>query len=282
MHHTTPRIVTRFRMLLALVILAGCMCTQTARAEEVINDTPRPTLDVPHAAIKPKMNASADDPAWEAAAKITQLGLSIGPNAKGLTPLPTEVRVLWDEANLYVRFICTDAEIYSPHTGRDASHYEGDVAEIFFDPKDDQRQYFELQISPNNQVLDQLILVTGDPRITPAGTFDWGFVGKDVWYFPEWTMQGFTTATSRLQKDGKETGWLADAAIPAKAALRRLGVGKYSPMTMRINFIRYDWPLGADGKRNLIPMNWAPVLFGCPHVSPAAMGFIKLLPPAAK
>ena len=262
--------------LLVMLAMAGCA------AAEVVNDAPRPSLDVPHAAVAPKMDGSPTDAAWDAAAKIPQFSVSVGENVKGLTALPTEVRVLWDAANLYVRFICTDPEIYSPHAGRDASHYEGDVAEIFFDPKGDQRQYFELQVSPNNQVLDQNILVTGEPKFTPALTFDWGFTGKDVWYDLAYTMQGFTTATGRFEKDAKPAGWIADAAIPATASLKRLGTAKFAPdMQMRINFIRYDWALraedGADGKRKLIAMNWAPVLFGCPHVSPAAMGSIKLV-----
>ena len=267
--------------LLVMLAVAGC-----AVAAEVVNDAPRPSLDVPHAAVKPKMDGSPTDPAWDAAAKIPQFSVSVGDNTKGLAALPTEVRVLWDDANLYVRFICTDSEIYSPHTGRDASHYEGDVAEIFFDPKGDQRQYFELQVSPNNQVLDQNILVTCEPKFTPALTFDWAFVGKDVWYDLAYTLQGFTTATGRFEKDAKPAGWIADAAIPAKASLKRLGTDKFAAgMQMRINFIRYDWPVdtaagGAEdgaGKRKLIAMNWAPVLFGCPHVSPAAMGSIKLM-----
>jgi hypothetical protein len=61
---------------------------------------------------------------------------------------------------------------------------------------------------------------------------------------------------------------------------RRFGKTEYSPGTLRINFLRYDWkldPKDPDGKRELTAMNWSPVLYGCPHVSPKAMGYLKLV-----
>jgi len=258
--------------IVATLSSAGC-----TYAGEIVNDAPRPAIDVPRAAVPPKVDASAGDPAWDAAAVIPRLELSLGDGGKGLEAVPTEVRLLWDDQNLYVRFICTDSEIYAPHPKHDGNHYEGDVCEIFLDPVGDQRQYFELQVSPDNHALDQVILVTGEPKISPALTFDWGFSGRNVWFWLDWTMEGFRTATSRIEKDGQLAGWIVDAAIPAKAALRRLGAGKFAPdMTMRINFLRYERPPIGDGKRSFIAMNWAPVIYGCPHVSPAAMGTITL------
>ena len=259
-------------LILFMVVVARC-----ALAAELVNDAPRPAIDVPFARTAPKLDGSPEDPAWTEAAAIPGLELSLGNAAKGLKPVPTAVRLLWDDSYLYVRFLCEDSEMFVPHTGRDANHYEGDVAEVFLDPVGDQRQYFELQVSPDNGVLDQLILVTGEPRISPSLAFDWGFSSREVWFWLEWTMDGLRTATGRLQQDGRPAGWVADLGIPAKPTLRRLGAQRFSPeMALRINFLRYDRPALPDGSRAFIATNWAPVLYGCPHVSPAAMGKIVL------
>ncbi len=43
--------------------------------------------------------------------------------------------------------------------------------------------------------------------------------------------------------------------------------------------MRYEYPKPADenAKRKLIAMNWAPVMYGQPHISPGAMGYVTLV-----
>jgi len=53
-------------------------------------------------------------------------------------------------------------------------------------------------------------------------------------------------------------------------------------MTLRAHLLRYRWTkpfsTAVDPERRLIAMSWAPVLHGCPHISPGAMGVLKLEP----
>jgi len=53
-------------------------------------------------------------------------------------------------------------------------------------------------------------------------------------------------------------------------------------MTLRAHLLRYRWTkpfsTAVDPERRLIAMSWAPVLHGCPHISPGAMGVLKLVP----
>ena len=72
-------------------------------------------------------------------------------------------------------------------------------------------------------------------------------------------------------------GWIADLRIPVATILRRTGGGYLAPGTLRANFIRYQWPL-VNGTRVMVPLNWSLVRQGCPHISPAAMGFLDLQP----
>lgn len=272
-------------LVLAGVLTAACGTTRpgpATRPAMVINNAPRPKLDVPYARVTPRMDAQGGDSAWAAAAVIPSLSLSLGPSSDGRTAFPTEARLLWDEKYLYIRFTCQGGDLYSPFEGRDEPHCKGDVVEVFLDPKGDSRQWVELQLSPNNQVLDALDLVTTEPRSGEDLRLIPQIFARDVWGNKFWNLDNLRTATSRLRQGSKEVGWIAELALPADGVLKRLGRRNYQPMTMRINIIRYEWVKTDDGSRRLTAMNWAPVLCGCPHMSPQAMGFITLLPKAAE
>jgi hypothetical protein len=105
-------------------------------------------------------------------------------------------------------------------------------------------------------------------------------IGRNMWVFPSWNLNDLrTSATRRKLEDGRYR-WLADLAIPA-GILRRTGRTEYGLMTIRANFLRYDFPLKEKGsrgnERNFVPMNWSPVAAGRPHRSPARMGYLQLV-----
>lgn len=238
-----------------------------------------PVLDVPYAAVKPSLEAKAGDPAWQKATVLPDLSLSrVSP--EGDQAKPTEVRLLWDEQFLYVRFDCKDDGLHLPEAGRDAQLYRGDVVQVFIDPKGDGRQMAEVLCNANNDVLDMQILLTDEPRSDENLMLQPDVREHDYWACLDWNMEGLKTAAAKEEKDGKLTGWTVEMAIPAKAVLRRLGLVTFRPMTLRANLLRYDWqpPPVENQKWSLVSMNWAPVLHGSPHYSPAAMGFLKLRP----
>jgi len=281
-----------FRMplpkLLALfsVALAESGCASVADRPVAALAVPEhvPMLEVSETIHAPTLDASPDDAAWNGAAVIAEMTSSLGTPAALGGPLPTRVLLLWDQNYLYVRFICSDDEIYVPFEGtaRDKPYYRGDAVEVFLDPKGDGRQYFELQVTPANQLLDQTLLVTAD-RVTSDehGRLTKDILERDLWPALSYDMPGLRTAAGR-SSDGKQ--WIVDIAIPAEAALKRLGMKHFEPMTLRANLLRYDWPArtaDVKGQRQLNPMNWAAVEFGRPHQSPAAMGVLRLVSNAA-
>lgn len=237
-------------------------------------------VQVPFATVTPRLDAAANDPAWVKPGTITGLPLQLNVSKK-LAPIPTEVRLLWDAKFLYVRFICEDNELYTPVNGRDAPLYNGDVVEVFLDPKGDHRQYFEFEVNPDNSVLDAIHLVTGDVAcdsnnmLTPE-TF------RDYWSFLSWSAENLRTAACRIETKGTIAGWIADFAIPAQDVLKRTGRQTFQPMNLRANFVRYERRCleGAE-ERQFIPMAWGKSLGGCPHTSPGAMGTLELLAPPA-
>jgi hypothetical protein len=251
-----------------------------SRAYAIDNKAPRPRLKVPHTTLQPQIDASPDDPAWQSAAVIPNLTPSLGYNP-GQRPIPpTSVQVLWDEQCLYVRFRCTDAEIYSPIEGHDAPLYKADVVELFIDPVGDGRQFVEVEISPRNSVLDMLHLITTKPKYNPDLTLRPDVIDRNAWSCLDWTYDGLRSATSQWSENGKTAGWIVDLALPARPLLKRMGFKTFRPQNLRINFLRYESEAGATPKaaREFIPLNWAPVVVGRPHRSPAAMGYLRLMP----
>ena len=268
----------------SLAVLTLCAApVLSAPVETGALSSPRlPSLEVPRAKIAPLVSADVLDPAWRQSARLETLGLALGEGSKGLAPLPTQVLAQWDEKFLYVRFVCKDAAIYAPFTARDSTVYQGDCAEVFLDVVGDGRQVVELQLSPSGGIFDQQILLTTEARYDENLVLTNEVLSRDFWTDLGWNMKDLKTAYSLTK-----TGWIADFAIPAEAILRRRGLKTFEPMTIRANFLRYDWaPDNTDAwgikdatgqKRRLNAHNWAPVKHGSPHISPAAMGFLKLV-----
>ena len=147
----------------------------------------------------------------------------------------------------------------------------------------DGRQYFELQGAPNGAIFDQQTYLTAPAQSDENLMLVQSIIDRDFWTDLGWNMKDLKTPSSHSDK-----GWIVDCALPAPAVLRRRGLQAFDPMTMRANFLRYDWApdyttawsiIDKDGrKRRLNAHNWAPVKYGNPHVSPQAMGFLKLVP----
>lgn len=270
----------------APVLAAPAPPVATPPVQSVVSPQRLPLLEVPRAALAPAVSADPSDPAWLQSARIAALGLALGDGSKGLVPLPTQVLAQWDEKFLYVRFVCQDAEVYAPFTVRDSPVYQGDCAEIFLDVVGDARQVVELQLSPSGGIFDQQILLTTEAKSDENLVLTGDVLNRDFWTDLSWNLKDMKTAFARTPK-----GWIVDFALPAEAILRRRGLKAWAPMTIRANFLRYDWaPDDTDAwgindatgqKRRLNAHNWAPVKHGSPHISPQAMGFLKLMPGVA-
>ena len=116
--------------------------------------------------------ARFDDNAWDAAAPvIIDKYWSGEPAPPGRT---AEVRLLWSDKDLYVRFDAAQTEPLvvsdSPELSQKAMGlWERDVCEIFIAPDAARpNKYFEFEIAPTGEWLDLAIELDGDQRITDA------------------------------------------------------------------------------------------------------------------
>jgi hypothetical protein len=242
----------------------------------------RPTLAVTAIDRAPAWDKALTDPIWQQA-WVTSVSLQAPSNVTySVSPEKTQVRALWSPDYLLVRFDCEDRSVVSlpgrdgTSRQRDLPYFKADAVEIFLDPVGDGRMYMEFQISPDNGVFDAIYLCTTTPRSGPTFMLDADVVNRDLFFIPEWNLAGLQTAAT-VWPASQGRGWSAAAAIPAKEILKRLGKTEFSPsMKMRINFVRFDYD--TVGAKVFAVTNWAPVLGGCAHISPAGMGTIILAP----
>jgi len=253
-----------------LLFLPGCQTVHDPAASRLES---LPSLRAPRTATPPVIDGSLDDRCWARAATISGLKPSLEPTS-AIPPSPTTVRVLWDSGFLYVGFECVSRDIF--FTGRnkhDDKLYLEEVCEVFLDGMGDARQYIEVQVNPAGVNVDAMHVLTRRPDYTRQMRFTAKFGATDRWLFKEWEMEGLRTA-ARLTA----AGWSAEFAIPAEAIMKRRGAKAFSPVRLRANFVRYEHPLSkAAGKRAFVPQSWSTVLLGCPHISPARMGFLNLV-----
>ncbi len=235
---------------------------------------------MPHTSTPPVIDGMLDDAAWTQAGVIVSLQPAFGQQRDpAMDRVPTEIRLLWDEQALYIAFRCMDDDIYATGTiAHDGNIYEEDVCEVFVDPKGDGRQWIEIQVNALNQTLDLISLCVGDATCQPNGRL---VSTTDLFAIRGWEATGMHTASGRLREGDTVIGWTVEMSIPASALTQRLGTSTLVAGEMRANLIRYDHQAKAGAAtRNMLHMNWSPVVNGCPHISPAAMGTL-ILDPAA-
>jgi hypothetical protein len=179
---------------LSVVLLLAAVPARTAQPLRL------PVYGARHAVDTIRIDGKLDEASWMLSPRVGEIRLIHDPSRR--PTFPTEAAMVWDEANLYVGFACTDAEPWGRMKNRDARLWEEEVVEVFLDPDGDGRNYAELEVSPYNIVVDLLI---PQPR---AG-------GKTA---IEWNIAGLQSAVSR-----HSAGWIAEIAIPW-ASLAAAGV----------------------------------------------------------
>ena len=115
---------------------------------------------------------------------------------------PTEAAMAWDDEHLYVSFACTDPAPWARPHQRDDALWNEEVVEVFVDPDGDGTRYAEIEVNPDNVVVDLLIQ---RPRASGASARKWNAVGM-------------RTAVQR-----HAAGWTVEVAIPW-ASLSEAGV----------------------------------------------------------
>ncbi len=191
-----------------------------------------------------KIDGKLDESVWE---KAPWVGFFVDPmgNTTKAHP-PTNAKLLWDDKNLYVAFVCDDPDIFTTYTKNDDPIYKQEAAEIMIDADNNGREYFELQVAPNGLIFDKFF--HGGPR-----------QGEDL----AWKsgMKSAVSVDGTLNKrDDTDKRWIAEIAIPfAKVFPKGKGAPNVPPKDgdkWRADLFRVDH----SGKRNRGSyIMWSPV-----------------------
>jgi len=255
-----------------LCILGTLMCVNVvfARDSTFPPVDGRPRIQVPHANKQPLISGDPADTAWKAAAEVPSLLPSYATQSS-VRPSSTRVLLLWDRSFLYVRFLCGGRPPRNSQKGRDADLYLGDVVEVFLSRFADVREYFEIQVSPANEVLDLRFIMPESPDFQSDGVLTKDFSLHILKKDRAWNFCGLRTSSQKSDKL-----WIVDMAIPAAEISSKSPTTEFVPGWLRANFLRYEWIEGPD---NLIlaPSNWSIVRSGCPQISPGSLGWLQLV-----
>jgi hypothetical protein len=190
---------------------------------------------VPRASSPVTVDGNLDEFAWQSAEQIN--GFERILNDYDLVLNPTRAKMVWDDRNLYVGFVCLDPDAWAISTNEDDPLWEEEVVEVFIDPDGDGENYLELEVNPLNVVVDLKI-----HQLHPEwkASIEWDIAGLQNAV----RVQG--TVNDSLSRD---LGWTAEIAIPWTAMAGQIG-GADRPKpgdTWRLNLYRIE----RGGGRNL-------------------------------
>lgn len=158
------------------------------------------------------------------------------------------VKILYDDRALYLAFDVDDADIRGgfPKNARDAKLWTADTVEIMIDPDGDgdNKDYYEIQINPQNLVFDSHFDQYKQPQGSPDGPF-----GNQEWSAE---LKSAVKVDGTLDRAGDEDkGYVVEAAISWKSFHKAKQAPPNPGDQWRINFFVVE---------NNAGVAWSPVL----------------------
>lgn len=179
-----------------IVILSAALLSAAAlpsAAEDL------PTYSIQRAAMPIAVDGRLDEPAWLASPAVGRFQFPWWESGK---KEQTVAKLLYDDRDLYVAYLCQDAHIWAEHKERDSAVYRDDCVEVFVAPDPDRpAAYFNIEMNVSGVFLDQFR--PGVPGAPVQG--DWNAKGIRI----------STRIVGTLNDDSDEDSyWVLEAAIP--------------------------------------------------------------------
>lgn len=177
-------------LLTCLVVFAPVSETSSASS---------PRYHIQRASSGIKIDGRLDEADWMAAQSVGDFQFAWWESGK---KEQTEAKLLWDDKNLYVSFVCHDEHISGERTEHDSPVYRDDCVEVFTAPNPDHpNNYFNIEMNVRGAHLDQ-----HHPE------------GPGVEMKEEWDAEGVRIAVTidgTLNDDSDtDRSWTLEAAIP--------------------------------------------------------------------
>jgi len=194
------------------------------------------------------IDGKLDEPAWRNAGSTGEF-VNVANGARNENPtLGGRAWLAWDHDYLYLAIDIHDANIRGdfPPDASDPHLWTESAAEVMIDPDGDgdNRDYYEIQIGPQNLIFDSQFDTYNQPRSLPNGPFG----------HQEWTAGAQTAVTLRgTLGDSKDVddGYTIEARIPWRSFGKANSAPPRSGDTWRMNFY---------AMRNNGGLAWSPIL----------------------
>ncbi len=154
--HLSAQASRLVRILFHFSFIAVCLATSLTAQETTSFSKPAAMMAAPVTGTL-KIDGQLDEKDWKSAAAIDSF-VQVEPVQGGKTTFGTEVRILFDENNLYVGAICYDtagsAGVRVPDLRRDFDYFENDLFGVSFDAFKDNRNSQIFQTNPYGALRD--------------------------------------------------------------------------------------------------------------------------------
>jgi hypothetical protein len=222
--------------------------------EHTTNDPPSLIVNQLAKGGKLTIDGKADEPDWGAAASTGPF-VDVGTGKSNTSfPVNASAKLLWDDKNLYGFVQVQQVDFYTGFTDAKSQPkaftaagqpklWEQDTVEMMVDPdpSGDSKDYYELQINPQNKVFKSQFDTLQQPNGGPNGPF-----GHEDW------DPKLKSAVQILKgADGKATGYNVEFAIPWAAYGKAANHPPKSGDVWRVNFY---------GMHNNGGVSWSPIL----------------------
>ena len=231
------------KRLLLPVILVISACAP--KGQQNIGIPAERTYNAPKATSAITIDGILDEEDWQNAPLSESFADIRGVDFQPKPVKETRMKMLWDDENLYIAGLIEEDNVTASLTEHDAIIWKDNDWEVFIDPDQDCRLYFEIELNALGTVMDLLM----DRPYRDGGKF----------YLP-WDCRGLQTA---VHVDGtlndpsdKDKGWTVEMAIPiASLAVEFQSVEQLLAQDWKIGFSRVEWLVEGGPEENWV---WNP------------------------
>jgi hypothetical protein len=156
----------------------------------------------------------------------------------------TRMKLLWDDQYLYVGAELEEPDVWATLLQHDSVIYQDNDFEVFLNPTNDGKKYFEFELNAMN---------TGWDLFLPE-PYNRGGQADDSWGIPGLKTAVWVDGTLNRPSD-KDRGWTIEIAFPWAAFRQRSGKGRPAAgESWRANFSRVEWLVETkNGKYEKLP-----------------------------
>lgn len=185
---------------------------------------------VPYTSRPPVIDGRRHQREWKAAAWSADF-VDIEGNVHLQPEFRTRMKMLWDEAYLYILAEMEEPDLWATLRQYDDIVFQDHDFEVFIDPDGDTRNYIEIEVNALGTIMDLFL----DKPYRDGGKpqMDWNTRGLRT---------GIGLKGSLNDSRDTDRGWVVEWAIPMETITKATGVAQPKEGTQwRINFSRVEW-----------------------------------------